>query len=180
MIAKFIKVHGLVLVWVAILAFIAVLWVQDHDARLRADIAVKASETDIKGLRGQAADVQKTADKRVQAIQREASAVRTPSQAIEALPSVLTADIKPEVLPDAPGKVSVEAVPLYQELATCKITAVRLDACTKELDIEKAIGTQKDVEIKALKAKPSFWHHVKTTAITLGIGAVAGYAIANR
>ena len=166
-------------------------WLAEHDARLTADGAVKTAQLAITDLQKQQTAVAQTAKVEVIQLREAAAQVKTTPEAIAALPSVTpdATDTNPapalnaEALPDAPGKVSVDAVPLYQDLNVCKQNAVSLNACTLELGLQKQIDTQKDVEIVALKKKPGFWHRVKETAITVGIGAgigAVGYAVLTR
>jgi hypothetical protein len=160
-------------------------WLQEHDARLNAEATVRNAQTAIVSLQAQKADVAKTAQAQVVILQREAAAVTTAPQAVAALPTVEApgVNIHAEALQDAPatattpaveGRIAVDAVPLYQELNVCKQDAVKLDACTKELAIGEAIGKQKDIQIVALRAKPSFWHRVETAAKIGGAIAAAG------
>ena len=155
-------------------------WLQEHDARLQADATVKTAQTTIDTLAKQQTATAQAAKVEVTVLQKQADAVKTPLEAAKALPTVETQPLNAVSLPDAPTKVSVDVMPLFQSLSTCKQDAVNLGACGKELDIEKQIDGQKDVEITALKKKPGFWHRVKTTLITLGVGTAAGYAIAHR
>lgn len=156
-------------------------WLAEHDARLTADSAVKTAQTEIATLQQQQVTATQAAKVQVIALQSQAAAVKTAPQAIAALPTVsadLHAETIPaEALPDAPQKVAVDAVPLYQQLNECKQTAVNLNACEINLGFEKQINADKDTEISALKAKPGFWHRVKTTAITVGIGVAVGYVL---
>ena len=154
-------------------------YLTEHDARVKADATVKAAQTTIDTLQKTQTAVQQTAAREVIVLQKEAATVKTAPQAEAALKAdtaVTAALPSMEVVPDAPGKVEVDAVELFKGVNKCEIDAVNVGACTKELDIEKQITTQKDTEIVALKKKPSFWHRAKDTAITLGIGAAIGYA----
>jgi hypothetical protein len=177
---------------VAVVLFLgARLWLQEHDARLAADATVKTAQTAIADLQKQQAAVAQVAKVQIVQLQSAAAAVRTTPEAITDMPTVTPTatqsnpapELDAEALPDAPNKVSVDAVPLYLDLNACKQDSVNLAACSKELSIQKDITTQKDVEIVALKKKPAFWHRVKETAITLGVGAgigAIGYAVATR
>ena len=172
---------------IVVLALVGVLlfrsFMAEHDARLQADAAVKTAQTAIAGLQAQQQTVTKQAAAQVIVLKQEAAAVTTPAQAVVALQTP-KADISAEVaplavqgLPDAPSRVSVSALPFFQELTTCKADAVNLGACTTKLDLQGKIDEQKDVEITALKKKPGFWNRVKTTAIDVGIGVAVGYAL---
>lgn len=177
----------LVIIGLAVVGFVFFRsFMAEHDARLQADTTVKSAQTQIQSLQAQQATVTKDAAVTVTVLQKEAAAVKTPVQAVQALQTPApdmaetVAPLEVAALPDAPGRVSVNALPLNQDLNTCRQDAVNLGACTSTLGLEKQIEAQKDIEIVALKKKPGFWHRVKTTLITLGIGTAAGYAIAHR
>jgi hypothetical protein len=158
-------------------------YMAEHDARLVADGQVKTAQATIETLKQQQNNVTKAAQVQVTVLQKEAAAVKTAPEAIASLPSVSAVPLEPEALPDEPLKVAVDAVPLYQELNSCKQCTVNLDASTKKMDLQLQIDAEKDTEIAALKKKPSFWRRVGTTAKTVGIGVgigAVGYALASR
>jgi hypothetical protein len=98
--------------------------------------------------------------------------VKTPAQAIAAIPDVSSLPLNTR--PAADGGVTVDAVPLFQELAQCKEDAVALASC-KQVDAQKdQIISEQKTEIVALKKKPSFWKRVKSTAKAVGIGIGIG------
>jgi hypothetical protein len=166
---------------VAVLGFIVgASWLQEHDARLKAEVTVKAAQEQINTLQAKKGDVDKAAKTQIVILQKEAAAVNTPKQAIDALPSVTTAPLAPVPVPDLPDDVAVNAVALYKNLNACKQDAVNLAACSAKLDIQGQIDGKKDEQITALKRKPGFWKAVKSKAITLGIGAITGYVLAHR
>jgi hypothetical protein len=175
-------VLGAILAVVAIIVFHS--WIAEHDARIKAEDAIKTAQTQIAGLEQQQTQTASQAAVQVTTLQKQAKAVVTVKQAEDALPTVET-DLHPEALPDpnaaplqdASQKIAVDAVPLYQELNSCRQCSVNLGAAQTELALQKQIDVEKDTEIKALKAKPSFWHRVKTTAETVGIGVAVGYAL---
>lgn len=151
-------------------------YLAEHDARLIAEQTIKTAQVQIDSLQKQSAVITQAGQQKVMVLQKQAEAVKTPAQAIAALPAVSTVDLHPAALPDAPSAVQVDALPLYQELNTCKQDAVNLGVCGANLDIEKQVTAQKDVEITALKKKPGFWHRVRQTAEMVAIGAALGYA----
>jgi hypothetical protein len=166
---------------VVVLGFIVgASWLQEHDARLKAEVTVKAAQDQINTLQTKKGDVDKAAKTQTSALQRQAAAVKTPKQAIDALPSVTNAPLAPVPVPDLPDDVAVNAVALYKNLNACKQDAVNLAACSTKLDIQEQIDAKKDEQITALKRKPGFWKAVKSKAITLGIGAITGYVLAHR
>lgn len=156
------------------------LWLQEHDARLRADAQVKAAQSTIDTLKQQQTEVSNAAKSQVIVLQKEAAAVQTPAQAVKALAAPVpelqpvSAPLNTEVLPDAPDRVSVEALPLYQTLNSCKQDAINLGACSKELDFQNQIDAQKDVQITALKKKPGFFHRLGRAAKIIGCAGAGG------
>jgi hypothetical protein len=164
------------------------LWLQEHDARMAAENTVKTAQAQIDSLKTQEATVAQTARVQIVTLQKDAAAVKTTPEAIKELSSVETTPLNAEALPlpgqpplpDAPGKVAVDAVPLYQDLNACKQDAVNLAACTSEQSLQTKIDADKDAEIAALKKGPGFWHAVKVTAVTAGIGALVGYVAAKQ
>jgi hypothetical protein len=171
---------GFLLLVVAVIVFHS--WLGEHDARLVADGQVKAAQATIDTLKSQQSALTEAAKVEVTVLQKAAAEVKTAPEAIAALPSVAVVPIEAEAIPDAPDRTSVLAVPLYQDLNSCKQCTVNLDATTKKLNLQVEIDAEKDTEITALKKKPGFWHRVKETSITLGIGAgigAVGYAVAS-
>jgi len=134
---------------------------QEHDKRIRAEMAIKASEVKVTAIK-------KNTDAKVNAIKKKAATVKTTTEAIAAMPDVSTLPLNVRPLPDLPTAVAVEAVPLYQELAACRITETKLQGC-------EATAAEKDTQITALKSKGSFWKRVTRTAEVLAVGAAIGY-----
>lgn len=149
---------------------------QEHDARILADAAVKASQARISTLEQDKAAIQKTTDTKVIVIQQKAAEVKTPAAATAAIPEVSNVPLNARPLPDMPNAVAVDAVPLYQELAACRVTDAKLEGCTELRAKDAGILGEKDVQIKALKSKGSFWKRAERTAEALAIGAAIGYA----
>ena len=161
----------------AVAGFIGVhSYIGEHDARIIAEAKVQAAETTVKASQAQEAAVASTAGKAVTTLRKQARSVKTAPEAIKALPSV-SEGLHEAAVPDAPERVAVDALPLYVDLNTCKQCSVNLAASTEELALERDASKAKDLEITALKKKPGFWHRVKETAITVGIGAAVGYAL---
>jgi hypothetical protein len=150
-------------------------WLQEHDARIKADAIVKASQATITALTADKATIQKATDTKVVVIQQRAAAVKTPTQAILAMPTVTNAPLNARPLPDMPTAVAVEALPLFQELSACRVTDAKLDGCNALRAKDAGIIAEKDTQIKALKSKGSFMHRVVQTAEVLAVGAAIGY-----
>jgi hypothetical protein len=132
-------------------------WLQEHDARLLAEAAVKASNDRIAVLEKDKQDIIRAGQLQLANLQKQAEAVKTPAQAIAAIPSVSPVPLNPAPLPDAPSAVKVDAIPLFQALSQCKQGAVNLGTCQQQLKIETQVEAEKDTQIKALEHKPAFW-----------------------
>lgn len=169
----FLKTHlfYVILIVVGLLAFRG--WLQEHDARLASDQTVKVAEAKVADLQQQIVAVNAAAAKQVQVVVKQIEAVKTPAQAITAIPTLSDLPLNSRPAVDSPTAVTVDAIPLAQELAECRVTKINLDACTANLGNETAIVTQKQLQIVALQ-KPSFWKRVTGTLKTVGIGAAIG------
>ena len=137
--------HLEALVIAGVLVVTGRLWLQEHDARLQSDAAVKTAQSTIDGLRQQQGAVEKAAKVQVTILQKQADAVRTAPEAVQSLqtPTAALADavapLDVTTVPDAPERVAVNALPLYADLNTCQQDALSLGACTKSLDLQKQI-----------------------------------------
>jgi hypothetical protein len=176
-------VLGLTLIGLLSLGFVA--WVQEHDARIIAEQTVKTAQVQIDSLQKQQTATAALAQVTIAALQKQAAKVTTPAQAVQALtapsaPQLTDVPLNIRAVPSLPDVVTVDALPLFQELDKCKQDAVALNACSTELKDQTAIDAQKDTQIKALKKKKGFWARVKKdvidTAVTVGIGAAIGFA----
>lgn len=168
--------HVFGLVIAAGIVLVGYSWITEHDARILAEQTVKQSQDRIANLQQQSEAIQKAGDAVVAKLKAQRESVKTPTQAIAALPSVSPEPLSPAALPDAPSRVAVDAVPLFQTLNQCKECSAELATDNAELAIDKEVQAEKDTEIKALKKKPAFWHRVARTAEVIGIGAAIGYA----
>ncbi len=151
-------------------------WLREHDARILAEQTVKQSQDRVAVLEKQSQDVARAGNVQIAKLQKQAVTVKTPAQAIQAIPELTDVPLNARPLPDAPSAVEVEAVPLFQELNKCKQCEVDKGVLSAELDIEHKIEVEKDQQITTLKKKPGLWKRVESTAITVGIGAAIGYA----
>lgn len=172
------KFHTAYVVLFAILAlgsYIAVhSWLSEHDARLAAEQQEKVSEAAIKGLQSQIQDRDAQATKQVEVVVKTIHDVATPAQAISAIPTLSDVPLNARPAIDNTTQVSVDAIPLAQELATAKVCAIQLPVCQQDLKDTKSIVSQKDDEINTLKKPQGFWSRVKSTAKVLGIGIGLG------
>jgi hypothetical protein len=177
----FIKNNALLLLVLAG-ATIFGLYARERMDQAEADATVKATQTDIEALTKQQGDVRKVAKAKVSTLQKEAAKVNTPTEAVEVLTApvpdslIPLEQLKAEAIPEAPGRVSVDAFATYQTLNACSVDKVNLAACTQELDLQKQITDKKDVQITALKQKPTFWHRVGQVAKVTGCAAAGAAA----
>lgn len=151
-------------------------FVQEHDARLKAEQTLKESANVVTGLKAQVDAVDKAGKVQIAKLQKQATTVKTPAQAIQAIPDLSALPLNVRPAPGLPNAVIVDTLPLFEDLNKCKQDAVNLGVCSTKLDLEQKIDAQKDIQITALKHKPEFWHRVKVTAITVGVGIGIGYA----
>jgi hypothetical protein len=145
-------------------------YMADHDARLLADATVKQSQSRIADLQQQLQETKQAGQAQIAKLQQEKAQVKTPAQAIAALPSVTPAPLNAAPLPDAPSRVSVDALPFYQAMNECKQCSTELATVKAEDATKDEIITEKDVQITALKKKRGFW---KTFERTVEIGGAA-------
>ena len=147
-------------------------WIGEHDQRLLSDQAVKAAQAQVQTLQQQIVTEQKQAADTIAGIQAKVILVKTPAQAIAAIPDVSSLPLNTR--PAADGGVTVDAVTLFQELSQCRIDAVNAASCSQQSAQKDQIVKQQEGEIKDLKKKPSFWNRVKSTAKAVGIGIGIG------
>lgn len=156
------------LVWIAAVSVALVLghsWIAEHDARLRADEQIKASETLIKSLEDHQKATDAAASQKVQTVVKIVHDAVTPTQVIAALPQIdpqIATGLSAHVATDNSNAVEVNAPALIQVVGDLKTSQVQLGACQSDLADEKNIVVQKDSEITALKRKPSFWARIKS------------------
>jgi hypothetical protein len=165
------------LVWI-VLAVSGVIgwhyWLQEHDARVAADNAIKVQEATVKSLQQQIVDRDAQAAKQQQVIVKVVHDTVTPAQAVQNLPQVVTAPLPAPVTATPMGDMLIpqpDVMPIFQQLADDKICRSQLDTCTQDLNDTKAIVAAKDTEIVALKKKPTFWHRIGHDLKVLAIGA---------
>jgi len=165
------------LVWVVAIAVALLIghaWLGEHDAWVKAEASIKASEATVASLQQQIAANNAQAAKTVQVIVKTVSDVKTPAQAIAAIPTLTDTPLNARVAPDNPAAVEVDAVPLIEVLGQCKIDHVNLDACTQNLKDETLIVAQKNAEIVVLKKKAPFLTRLKHGAELVGAGLMIG------
>jgi hypothetical protein len=171
--------HAEALVIAGALVFGGRMYLQEHDARLRADTAVKTAEENVKALTAQQATVQHDVQTKVVILRDKAAEVNTAEKAIAAIPETAP-ELKAVPLPDAPDMVAVKAVPLFKELNQGQQCALELQGCQESLALQKQIDAEKDKEVKAEQRKPGFLHRLgkglKVIGCAAGGAAVGGLA----
>ena len=156
---SYVKTHTFYLAIIIALFVFGKAWVDEHDKRVVAEAAQKQvlqSSQDAITLLGKqiaATNAQALSDRT--ALVRARAATRTPAQAVAAIPALSSLPLNARIAPDNPTQVSVDALPLYQELNQCAQDRVTLGACQSDLKAETAIATQQVIQIAALKKKPS-------------------------
>lgn len=150
---------------------------REHDARILAEQTVKESAARVSDLQAQAKATDEAGRKQLADIQKRAAAVRTPAQAIAAIPSVTDVPLNVRVAPALPDAVIVDAVPLFRELSQCRATAVELNTCRADAVISGKIAAEQTIQITALKQRKTFWKRFGGTARDVGIGLAVGYAV---
>jgi len=158
-------------------------WIQEHDARLLAQQQEKISETVVKNLQQQIADRDAGAKQAQAVIVKVVHDTKTPEQAAQNLPQVVTAPLPVPVVTQPSGDWLVpkaDVLPIFTQLADDKICRSQLDTTTKDLSDTKAIVVQKDAEITVLKKPKGFWGRLKTTTKDIGIGLGIGFALGHK
>jgi hypothetical protein len=162
----------IVLIAVGLIGFRS--WLQEHDARLKADDTVKQQEIVVADLKQRIASAQQQATQKVQVITKVVHDVTTTAQAVAAIPQLTNAPLNVREAVDNPAQVSVDAIPLVSVIGQASIDKTNLETCQQVSGLKDQQLTAKDVEIAALKKKPSFWKRVTGTAKTVGIGIGIG------
>lgn len=170
-----------VIAGIAIFAFQA--WLAQHDARLQAESQEKISEHVIDDLKAEMASRELQRQKDVQIVTKIVHDVKTPDQAVTAIPQLTNVPLNTRVIPGSPSEVAVAAQPLVELLGQCKIDATNLMACQKDLADETKIATELESEKQAWKKAAghhSFFGKVWAGAQKvglLGIGIALGKVI---
>ena len=174
---QYLKTHVfyVVIIVIGIIAFRSFL--NEHDARLLAEQQEKVAEANVASLRNQIATSDAAAAQTIAVLKKRAATVKTPEQAITAIPDVSTLPLHATASPQA-GFVQVDALALYQELNQCTQDRTALGACQVARAADEKIIEQKDQEIAAYKKPRSFWHRTVSTLKAVGIGVGIGFVLA--
>jgi hypothetical protein len=168
-------------------------YLASRDERVRMDATIKAQTDVIAKLDDQMKQRDRQAAADIQRIRDEALQVRTPAQAVAALPKVIElpkpiflqpAEVVPgpgvsvAQIPDAPSAVipSEDIMPLFMKLSQCKADQVALGVCRADVTDLKAKGEaleqQRDAALRATRG--TFWQKFKGCAVRAGVGAAGG------
>lgn len=176
----FIKAHifYLTLIVVGLVGFRCWLTVHDQNRDQAAQLAVE--QVKVKTLTDQIAAINTAAALKTAAVSQTVKAVKTPAQAIAAIPDLSGIPLNARISPLDTTQVSVDAVALVQELGQCKTSAIQLDACTDREQTDLSIIAAKDKQL-AIVAKPQkFWHRLLVATKDISIGIGIGVLLATR
>lgn len=167
-----IKTHIPAVIIVAALIIGGHSWLQEHDARLQSDMIVQVAQTQVHDLQAQISAVNLAAAQKVQVITKVIHDVKTPTQAVAALPDLTTVPLNARPAVDSPSQISVDAVGITVALGQAKVDKINLDACTTNTTNLQGIIKAREDEVAALKHPKGFWKRVGGTLRTVGVTAV--------
>lgn len=183
-------------------------WITEHDNRLLADKAVAVDEQKVKtlndqiatstatiaGLQQQIDDNDARARQQIAQLQNLVAKVKTAPQAASAIGDMTQGAVTPKA--ETNGDLTIPApqvIPLFEELAAGKQSAISFQSCSEDLATEKQMlaETQKNFiaeqnivvakqnEIDSIKKPKKFWRRfgseLKTVGISVGIGWLVGH-----
>lgn len=176
----FILSHSIWAVALVVALVLGNIALKEHDQRIAAQAQIKTSEATIAQLQTQISTTNAQAAAKVQTIVKivhDLGPAPTPAQIVAAVPSLTDAPLNTRTIPGDSTDVEVTAIPFINFLVTAKTDEIELGACQANLTAETAITAQKNVEIAALKKKPSFLHRVGDVAKAVGVGIGVGLLI---
>ncbi len=157
-----------------------VLW-QEHEARVTAEVTIKAQQSVIDAIQKQMAANDANTAQTIAALQKTLMQIKTPAQVISVLPQILPAPLPVPPVVNADNSVTFPAadvMALFTDLSNCKIQAVTLAGAQSDLASDAKIIDAQKTEIAALKKRPRFWARVKSDAKKVGTGVAIGTVIA--
>jgi glutamyl/glutaminyl-tRNA synthetase len=169
----FIEKYFHYLIPVALVVLVVCGWsaLKEHDARILAEQAVQQSNARIAVLEKEKQDIVKAGEAAKATLRAKAKQVQTTEQAITEMPNVSDLPLHARPFPDAPSQVAVDAVPLYQQLNTCKQTGIDLGTCTQLRGKDAAEIQELRGQIDVLKGKKTFWRRISKVAKVTGCAA---------
>jgi hypothetical protein len=164
-------------------------WLQEHDARLKAESKSSQQQKQIDGVKEQETKTQQELVTKVAGIERERSRPATAAQVVSDtnalipdLPQPLRVQQEPSTLPNGPAAQSV-LVPeadfkaIRDAQLTCEEDGARLTACqSQQADAKQELAltaAQRD-EWKTAAKGGSFWHRTFQAAKWFAAGAASG------
>jgi hypothetical protein len=177
--------------FVGFLVFVGYGWMQEHDARLKAETQTSQQQKQIDGLQQQQAQAQNSLNKQLAALEKSrqtpATATQLVSDASSLLPNlpvplqVQTAPRNP-ALPDAPATQTViipeaDFKSIRDAQVTCEENTARLATCQTLGDASKQqlkLAEQQRDEWKTAASGGSIWHRALGAAKWFAVGAGAG------
>ena len=168
------KTHLFYIILIVAGVFGSRIWLQEHDARVRAEDVIKEQQAVVTTLQQQMAATNAQAAAKVQTVVKIVHDAVTPAQVVLAAPQLTDVPLNTRVAVDNPSQVSVDAQPLVQVLGQGREDAINLAACRANLTAETAIADAKQTEIAALKKKPKFFNRVAGVAKAVGVGVGIG------
>jgi len=183
---------GFALVGAALLLFAIHGWLQEHDARLKAESLSNDQQKQLARLRQQAATTQEALASKVASIERErsqpataAQVVRETSTLIPNLPEAMEVQEFPSALPNGPSTEAV-VVPaadfksIRDAQLTCEEDNVKLTACqTLQADARQQL-TLTEAERDGWKSAAkggTVWHRALGAAKWFAVGAASGAVV---
>ena len=175
-------------------------WLQEHDARLKAQSVSEQQERQIGTLKQQDEEIEKNLQARLAELEREKRQPVTPdgivsdtSRLIPDLPRLLQVESVPgdPALPDGPKRQEVvvpneDLAAIRDAEVSCQENSLKLNACTSQQENLKSelklTESQRD-EWKSAAKGGSKWHRALAAAKWFAIGAGAGvvtYAATHR
>jgi hypothetical protein len=190
------KHHFLYPALIAIILLFIGFWVQEKIANVKAQAIEDAQKQVQAEAQKRIDDREKQFDMERKQLLDKIKAVKTPQQAITALPSVVELPKPIEMLPDAPsanggsGQVSGGAViptesikPLFDRLATCKLTESGLTQCQadkKDMQIQLDAANVEAHQWKLAAKGGTKWHKfgkaLKVIACAGGGAAIGSFS----
>ncbi len=173
------------------LVFVGYGWMQEHDARLKAETQTGAQQKQIDGLKQQQTDAQNSLNKQLAGLEKSRQAPATATQLVSDASSLLpnlpvplqvqTAQKSPS-LPDAPGAQTViipeaDFKSIRDAQVTCEENTAKLATCQtlgEESKQQLQLTEQQRDEWKTAAKGGSIWHRALGAAKWFAIGAGAG------
>lgn len=174
---NYIKTHLFYIILIAMGVVCFRVWLQEHDARVSSDNALKISNSKVQDLQQQIVTVTAQAAQRVQVVTKIVHDATTPSQVVAAVPQLTDVQLNARVAPTLAGAaeaVTVDAQPFVQLLGQCKTDTINLGACQENYKSCQAIVNEREADIAILKKKPSFLHRIGGIAKAVGVGVGIG------